>query len=118
MTDKAVSEILSRWDTMMGKFMEISPKVYGFYLRQAILVDGIMGVIACVVFLVLAWKGVLWIIRRPCSDSDDGFLRFIGLGICGIVILAAALNLVDSIGHIINPNYYAIRSIIETLKLK
>lgn len=121
MTDKAISEILSRWDIMVGKFMNISPQIYRFYLRQAILVNGVIGAIVCVVFLVLGWKGILWIIRQTDSDDADYYdepLYLMGFVVCGAVMLISVICLIDAVGHLVNPNYYAIRSIIETLKLK
>lgn len=54
MTDKAVNEILSRWDIIVDKLTEISPRIYEFYVRQAVFVDGLIAAVVSSIFLVLA----------------------------------------------------------------
>jgi hypothetical protein len=113
LTDKVMSEILARWDMLVGKLTELSPKMYEAYFRQAYVVGGIMTTIISGIVVLVA----LLIAANCFSIALKEDEEYFGPAICfGVVGLAAfGLFLCPGIAHLLNPHYYTIRSITETV---
>jgi len=95
--------------------------VYEVLVRQQ-MIQGIGGIISLVVFLTLAIVPSLylfkWAYKRHQKDRySEAYLgaTFVSL----IILLVAAIVagvLQDSVQHILNPEYYAISMIFDTIK--
>lgn len=120
MTDKLIDELLARWDAVVAKLTELSPKVFGLYLRQAVLVDGVVTVLVSTVVLCItvyclpkAVANYKWA-AEECSiwEADLGW----AFAVVGLVVLGcfAIGFFISGVAHLINPEYYALRALIRT----
>lgn len=126
MNDKLVGKASEYIDAVATKLGVAAEHVYGLLVRQQItegIVDIISGVAitavitALIVFTANKLKGKL---KFNTADEIDmmAMLLFGGIGLMffGGLLCAGFLLTTDGIKHVINPEYYAIKEIIEAVK--
>lgn len=98
--------------------------VFELAVRQAI-IDGVMSLVGGVVYLAAFLVGVVLavrITRRPASSDRDDFVTremapVLFLLVGGIGALVAAVCALGGLSTLLNPEYAAIRDLLEHLKL-
>ena len=118
MTEQVISEVLSRWDLIADGLMALSPRVYETYIRQAFWVNGVKGTIASLLFLIVL--GAVFVrcgvgLRKSNAWYDGGEEYMFGRIFSGAGLAFSFICFVCSIGYLMNPEYYAIQKILETL---
>ncbi|NGQ95441.1 hypothetical protein G3578_09775 [Brevibacillus sp. SYP-B805] len=109
MTTDKITEYLEQMAVKLGVAAE---HVYGVLVRQQ-LAEGVVAILVAFVFAALA----IWLIRlafRYFDEWDD--LRIVVLAVIvvcfGTVLTAGGSGIL----HVVNPEYYAIREIMETIR--
>lgn len=120
MTDKVIDELLAHWDLVVAKLTELSPKVFGLYVRQAVLVHGVVTVLVSALVLCIAgycFPRAVAGYRRAVAeytveDADIGWAAAVtGLFVVGCLAMGF---LISGAAHLLNPDYYALRALIGT----
>jgi hypothetical protein len=96
--------------------------VYEVLVRQQV-VSGIGTIVAIILFCIIAAVSFFQyyqFAKRHMDESDDGFGWICG-GIFGgffflMIVVIGVVALSDSVQHILNPEYYAISFIFDTIK--
>ena len=119
MTEQVISEVLSRWDLIADGLMALSPKVYEIYVRQAFWVKGVKGAIAGSLFSTILGVVFVWCVfglrKNSGSSWEDQEMFAGGVVFSAIGLVVSLIFLICSIGYLMNPEYYAIQKILETL---
>jgi len=120
MINETVQNRLLDMVSVLGtKISEIAPELWRIMIKQQYVtgIGFLIGVIACIAGHILAIK---WIkmMKDAGITVDDG--EFTGILFCYMVrigtIIAGFALLYNGIAHFINPEYYAIQSLINMVK--
>lgn len=81
---------------------------------------GIFWAIGAIIFYKMAWKLINYAPKDKYQDKGGWYVgaawTFIATAAATLAALAASIsNIVDAIYHFINPSYYALQEILQTL---
>lgn len=105
-------------EKLIGFLESASPELWRILVRQAVVigVQYSVGAIACAIIAIACIRGISRIKDSDLDGVDQDFLR-VGLGLFTIVAIPVGIILaIDAIGVLCNPEYYAIKGILEILK--
>jgi uncharacterized membrane-anchored protein len=117
-------ELLNYIETMSAKLGVAAEHLYAILVRQSY-VSAITELITLAIFLVVSGYAFYFCYKKywktqqekNWSDEDQWFVSSIILGIVfGIVVIIALFVIPDAIGRFINPEYYAIKELLEVAK--
>ena len=104
MTDKGVEKIISSLKDVGGQAAELVEMGWPYIVQQQYLI-GILGIIGWllsgIIFVVVLWK-IDW--------ERDGW-QVIGAAAIFVFVLTTFFLFVEFIPHLLNPQYYALKSI-------
>jgi len=87
-------------------------QVFPYFVKQEI-INGIEGVLAYLLFVLLSLVGLRWAQKEykknPVEEFE--FIRF--FCVCLLIVSTIIFILGNSIGEIVNPQYYAIKDIVQ-----
>lgn len=117
-TDQAVSEILRQLADNLGVAL---PHLYDVLVTQHIwlgwanLIQAVLGV-TC--FFLFVRHGISLIRRnaegQPASDTEE-VVTIVGTAFFLIMTIIIYLAFPDMLGHLVNPEYYAIQDLLEAI---
>lgn len=121
-TAKIYSDVKSGFSTLVEKLQGPAKYTYTIYVRQHF-TEGVVNIITHTIAVMLAgvvFKFFYKKVSKPDFNSDDEFGWVIGMvfssALAAIAIGIFLYNFSTSLSKIINPNYYAIKDIIDAFK--
>lgn len=119
-------ELLKRFDAVAAKLGTTAEYLWAVLVKQSIaqgIADAIIALLCLIAVLVL-YKSVLPYCSKRFAEEDEkgcgteiGWEFAIGFTIAGIVVLSVAfgVNLHDAVLELVNPQYYALHEVLQTL---
>lgn len=119
-------EILSRFDLLVAKIAEVSPKVWAIYIKQQY-IEGIVNISVFIIFLIpfiISLKIVInninneeYYIKKPfgTDPTPKGFTWAVIAIITGFITVISLLIMLleGNILKLFNPEYYAIKDLLN-----
>src|SRR5690625_2832396 len=109
MSSEKIAEYI---ETLAAKLGVAAEHVYGVLVRQAF-VDGVRGVIFAIVLAGVSYL-MFRITTRVIRSEDEAFAIF-PIAAFVITLVMALVFMYNGIGQLINPEYYAIREILDVV---
>jgi len=121
--EKINPEILSRLDSLSQTLGVTAAHLFDVLIAQAkfeavsivlVLIASILGLIFCCRVFVKNMRG--WVTRKTCPE-DLMIVLSVGFGVGCIIDIGIQINnMSDVLGMIFNPEYWALKQIMEVLK--
>lgn len=119
MNDKIVDKATQYIDAIASKLGVASEHVYGLLVKQAIVsgvLDLIFGVALIIATYVLVRMSIWLATSEKAYDNDlEPYGVFTGIGAL-VALIFGIVCMYSGVGELINPEYYAIKEIMDVFK--
>jgi hypothetical protein len=116
MNEKVFAKVTQYIDALAAKLDVAAEHVYGVLVRQQV-ADGVVGLSIFAFFLALLITSIYLTGRFIDKDTETAEILATVSAIIGLIVLAEVIFFVPTdIKQLINPEYYAIREILDAIK--